>query len=118
MRYFVAVKTWRARRCLLRVLDKSDKHVDLTAEALEDLKASTKLSIDREDKGTYSFTAAEALVFGLTLRELVALTDTQGHTVIGDRPSNDHMTMRSKEDGEEAAFHAFVGDDAFLDLVG
>jgi hypothetical protein len=118
-RFFVVTKVWRARGLRLRVLDKSNTQVDLSAQAIKELQASTKLSIKREDRGRYAFTAAEAQIFGLTLRELVPLKDAAGNLVIADRPGKEHMTFRGAPAGgkaNDASVHAFIGEDAFVDF--
>lgn len=114
-RFFVVTKVWRARGLRLRVLDKTGKQIDLNAQAVEELQASAKLSIKKEDQGSYAFTAAEAQVFGLTMRELIPLKDASGAIVIGERPSDEHKTFRS---GDGTRSPDFVGDDdAFVSFL-
>ncbi len=55
--FCIVVKSWQATGLRLRVLDKANTQVDLTAEAVQDLSATAGLAIKREATGSYAFAA-------------------------------------------------------------
>ncbi|MDA9390442.1 hypothetical protein WN73_06970 [Bradyrhizobium sp. CCBAU 45394] len=107
-RFFVVSKVWRARGIRITVADKSNKHVELSAKAVEELTAKAKMELKREDNGSYAFLAGSQLIFGLTLREV-----TYKDGAIVDVAPTEPLKFRGK--GPGAPF-AFIGDDAFVDL--
>ncbi|WP_461327296.1 gasdermin [Bradyrhizobium huanghuaihaiense] len=107
-RFFVVIKVWRARGIRISVADKSSKHVDLSAKAVEELTAKAKMELKREDTGSYAFIAGSQLIFGLTLREVIYKDGA-----IVDVAPTEPLKFRGKGPAEP---FAFIGDDAFVDL--
>jgi hypothetical protein len=111
--FCIITDVWRATGLRLRVLDKSGAKVDLSAEAMKELTANAAFSLDRENMGSYTFTAKTPLVFGVTLREIVF-----ANGLIVDRSNKNHKAFRSLPTAADKKFAnedwALVGEDAFV----
>lgn len=107
--FFVVTKVWRAKGLRISVADKAGKQIELSAKAVEELTAQTKMELKKEDNGNYAFLAKDRLIFGLTLREVFYKDG-----VIVEAAPQDPLKFKGGR-GPDGA-HAFIGDDAFVDL--
>ena len=109
-RFFIVERVWRARGLRLELCDAPNTHVTIDAKVREQLSANVGLSFAEEGKGQFSYKADDALIFGLTFREIVF-----EHGMVRERPSEDPLTFR----GGEGQTHQFATEaDAFVDFAG
>lgn len=107
--FFVVTKVWRAKGLRISVADKSGKQIELSAKAVEELTAKAKMELKKEDTGSYAFLAKDRLIFGLTFRKVLY----KDGVIVEAAPQD---PLKFKGGGDPTGSHAFIGDDAFVDL--
>lgn len=108
-RFLVVEKVWRAKGLSLELMRSDGTHVAVTPELVDQLKGDAKLDVVDRGDGRITFLAQTALIFGITLRELMITKDG-----VTDKSPNAHYQFRGGE-GEEGGYPE-ISDDLFVTL--
>lgn len=108
-RSLIVEKVWRAKGLSLELMRSDGTHVALTAELLDQLRGDAKLEVVDRGDGRITFLAQTALIFGVTLRELVITKDG-----VTDKSPSAHYQFRGGEG--EAGGYPELSDDLFSTL--
>lgn len=104
---YIVEKAWRARGISIGFLGSSGAHIDITAEMENQLKGAVQLDVTRRGDGRLTFIAATALIFGVTLRQIVTDGD-----VLSDKSVTRYLSFRKQP--EEA--YPVLSNELFVDL--
>jgi hypothetical protein len=109
-RMLVVEWIWRARGMRVELIKSDGKYAEISTAIVDELSAATAMTVASEGGGVLGFKATKALVFGVSLRELIVNVEQ-----ISDRTTDVHYTFRSIESPKNNVF--ISPDDTFVDLV-